>query len=194
MELIDVFKKYINPVVHESSKVNTEICKECGGQCCKSMGCHISPLDLKEITFESIVNFIDESGYISIDWWDGNPITKEATGEKVFFLRIKNRNAKVIDPAFRGVCSILTDSGCPLSFEYRPKGARELIPCKKKCVGNYSKQDCAAEWYSYNDILKEVYMHYFMKNEVTQSPFMLLAIMNDFLKETTGKGLSEYGL
>lgn len=195
MELNNVFEKYFNPAACEPSKVSSEICRKCGGQCCKAMGCHISPFDLKEITVESIINLIDESGCISIDWWNGNPNDEKSTDEKAFYLRIKNKNAKVIDPAFNGnACSILTDNGCPLSFEYRPKGARELIPGEKDCVGNYSKQDCVIEWYPYNHILQEVYTHYFMKDEVTLSPFMFLTVMNDFLKETTGKGLSDYGL
>ena len=34
-----------------SKNVNTEICAECGGKCCKRCGCHFSPDDFQEISF-----------------------------------------------------------------------------------------------------------------------------------------------
>lgn len=49
-----------------------ELCKKCGGGCCKRMGCHFSPDDFAEITYESLKSKIDE-GNISIDWWEGDP-------------------------------------------------------------------------------------------------------------------------
>lgn len=169
MELNNIFEKYINPVKHDSSKVDSEYCKNCGGKCCHAMGCHISPFDFKEITFQSIVNFIDETECISIDWWNGNPITNDESEEKAFFLRIKNKDSKVIDPSYGGTCCILTDTGCPLSFEYRPKGARELIPHESECVIKYSKQQCAIDWYPYQDILQQVHDYYYEKGEMTES-------------------------
>ena len=90
MELNKVFAKYFIPVPENESKINTELCERCGGLCCQTMGCHISPYDLKEISIESIMSLIDESGCISIDWWEGNPTLDHRNSEKGFFLRIKN--------------------------------------------------------------------------------------------------------
>ena len=45
---------------------NKQLCKECGGRCCKIMGCHYSPDDFEEITYESLKKEI-EKGFISID-------------------------------------------------------------------------------------------------------------------------------
>lgn len=180
MELNQIFSKYFNPVTVECSKVNTEICKRCGGSCCKSLGCHISPFDLKEITFESIISLIDESGCISIDWWEGNPIIDEPDGQRVYFLRIKNQGAKVIDPSFGGICSILTDIGCPLSYEYRPKGARDLIPKEgPTCHDRYSKRQCAIDWYSYQDIMKMIYFYYYEKGDMTDTLQIRLQQLED---------------
>ena len=169
MQTLETFKKYFKPVQEEPSKIEYSICKECGGKCCHSLGCHISPHDLLSISKESIRNLIDESQCISIDWWDGNPITGVNDGEKSFFLRIKNKNSFVVDPSFGGICSILTDSGCPLNFAYRPKGARELIPVPgdKDCNVGYSKQECAADWLPYNDILRELCEEYIDKDDCT---------------------------
>lgn len=182
MELNNIFAKYFIPSAYESSDINTELCKKCGGCCCKTMGCHISPFDLKEIILSNIISLIDESGCISIDWWDGNPITEECNGENVYFLRIKNKNSKVIDPSFGGECSILTDIGCPLLFEYRPRGGRKLKPSERECLVGYSKQQCAIDWYNYQDIMKSVYEYYFTKGDITDSPFMFASIAEDLLK------------
>jgi hypothetical protein len=186
MELNNVFAEYFNPCSPESSKVNIEICKKCGGGCCQSMGCHISPFDLKEISVESIVSLIDDSKCISIDWWNGNPITNECDGQRVYFLRIKNVNAKVIDPSFGAPCSILTDIGCPLFYEYRPKGARELIPSEGDCHIGYSKQECAADWLNYQEIMEQVYNYYFLKGDVVDSPIMFATIFEDLISTILG--------
>ena len=163
MELNNIFAKYFKPCAQESSKVNIELCRKCGGECCKSMGCHISPFDLKEISVKSIISLIDETECISIDWWEGNPITNQSDGSRAYFLRIKNKNANIIDPSFGGLCSILTDNGCPLSFEYRPKGARDLIPKEISCHDRYSKHQCAIDWFEYQNVLIEVLEYYFSK-------------------------------
>lgn len=171
MELNKVFEKYFIPCTEEP-KENCEICKKCGGGCCKAMGCHISPFDLKEISKESIIALIDESQCISIDWWEGDPITNINDGTKSFYLRIKNIDAKVIDPTFGGhPCMLVTDTGCPLSFAYRPKGGRDLIPhiSTNDCDAQYDKQQCAIEWREHLDVMQEVYEYYKEKGEVTQN-------------------------
>ena len=43
----------------------TEICAKCKGGCCRFYGCHFSPTDFKEISFESLKTEI-EKGRISI--------------------------------------------------------------------------------------------------------------------------------
>lgn len=169
MELIEIFKKYFKPVDNaDSDRINYRLCSRCGGGCCRNMGCHISPDDLISVTKDSIRSLINESGCISIDWWDGNPVTKTNTYaddyiDRVYFLRIKNKGCKTVDPSYGGTpCYLLTDTGCPLSFAYRPKGGRELIPHENnlECEIIYSKRQCAVDWEPYNDILKELVEEY----------------------------------
>ena len=158
---LEAYKKYFKPSEEcHKGKTNPQICKGCGGDCCKSMGCHIAPDDLMSLNVGDIISFIDESGCISVDWWEGNPVTNERDGKKYCFLRIKNKNENVIAPSWGGECSILTDTGCSLSFEYRPKGARELIPDLDNCHQNYTKQQCAIDWMQYSDVMEQVYNHY----------------------------------
>ena len=107
MEILEIFKKYFKPVQEEPSKIEYSICKECGGGCCHSLGCYISPHDLLSISKESIRNLIDESQCISIDWWDGNPVTGVNDGEKSFFLRIPTIIITIIIPSIIYVNTLL---------------------------------------------------------------------------------------
>ena len=131
---------------------NKEICSKCKGKCCKTMGCHYSPKDFEEISFEYLMSQIDK-GYISIDWWEGNPFEDNRNIHRAFFLRVRNVESPIVDPSWGGRCSLLTETGCSLTYNERPTGGRLLIPGEKNCVTKYTKEDCVKEWYKYNDIL-----------------------------------------
>lgn len=159
---------------------NKEICAKCGGQCCKNCGCGFSTKDFKgEITKEKILRLL-ETGAVSVDWWEGDPredlaphledyyIPKYADKEKTsrgYFLRIKNIKANTYDPAFFGTCILLKEDGCPIDFEHRPYQGKALIPKDDNmflggffitCDSDYSKQECALEWFQYYDILDQL--------------------------------------
>lgn len=142
----------------------TEQCNICRGACCKHMGCHFSPRDFKEISFESLKAEIETKGYISIDWWENWEDGPE------YFLRMRNVGGDIIDPSWGGVCVLLTENGCPLSFEERPLGARALQPrftYDGPCESYYTKEDCKNEWKQYSDILREL-VDYFVQKEIEE--------------------------
>lgn len=157
---------------------NKQLCKECGGNCCKRMGCHYSPDDFKEITYESLKKEI-EKGFISIDWWEGNPFENGSTDEidRVYFLRIRHKDSEIVDPSWGGECILLTDDGCPLSYEERPKGARLLEPSEYNCISHYDKRQAARDWYKYNDILYKL-VEDFDCYEEDKEPDVLTALKN----------------
>lgn len=87
-----------------------DICKKCGGNCCKSMGCHFSPEDIKgEVTYDKLKLLLD-TGNVSIDWYEGNPFIEEQSyftsffGNfmKVYYLRIRNVDAPIVDGSWGG--------------------------------------------------------------------------------------------
>lgn len=142
----------------------TDACKECKGECCKNMGCHFSPSDFEEISFEYLKSKIEE-GYISIDWWD------EEDGSSSYFLRMRNFlkrrlvKAPIVDPSWGGRCVLLTNDGCPLPFEKRPLGARALKPnANGYCTSEYKKYECKEEWIAYKDVLVKL-VEYFSEKE-----------------------------
>ncbi len=150
--------------------INLEVCAECGGRCCKSMGCQFSPQDFKDLSFDGLRKEIDK-GYISIDWWEGNPFgySDSRNIQRGYYLRIRNLSrhstdkASIVDPSYGGKCCLLTDTGCPFTFEQRPMGAKMLMPgddIDDDCVEGYDKQQCAKDWYEHIDVLSKLVDYY----------------------------------
>ena len=160
---------------------NKKLCSICRGQCCKHGGCELSPSDFKEgVTYETIKARI-ERGLISIDWWEGNvfediedsPYRSENIN-RCLFLRMRHKGASVVDPSFGGECVALTEKGCSLPYDERPKGGRELIPdieikkdyLKLNCHSDWSKKDSAIEWFEYREILHRLLTEYFNPSDI----------------------------
>lgn len=147
---------------------DNEACAQCGGICCKNSGCGISPddLGLQELldndslaTVKGKIQHLLNTGIVSIDWWEGNPVTNEVDGITGYFLRMRNKNAPIVDPSWGGECLLLQKHGCILLFKNRPKQGRWLIPHKnpkEDCNSLYDKQQLAIDWMPYNKILEEI--------------------------------------
>ena len=143
-------KDYKNP-----KNISEEICKECQGACCKKCGCHFSPDDFSDISFESLKKEL-EKGYISIDSIDGDLVYSDVN---VFILRIRNVGAPIVDTDIRkkSPCILLTKSGCKLDYAKRPSGGKLLIPRKEmKCSQTYNMIDCSYEWLPHKKVLHEL--------------------------------------
>ena len=154
--------------------VNKKICKQCGGECCKNCGCHFSPDDFKEISFEFLKKEI-EKGYISIDYVDGELIYKSFG---IYILRIRNQGAPIVDLGYnRTPCILLTEKGCKLKYKNRPSGGKLLIPSNqfrksifqpnaiRNCQPKYTIEDCCYEWKPHQEILIEL-IEYFRDKEI----------------------------
>ena len=152
--------------------VNVQVCAKCGGACCKKCGCHFSPEDFEEISFEFLKKEL-EKGYISIDSVPGETIYQLLD---VYILRARNQGASVVDLGYRrSPCILLTDTGCKLDYSHRPAGGRLLIPVvefhhdpesmTKKCKSTYNIKDCCYEWLPYQGILRRL-IQYFDGKEI----------------------------
>ena len=144
-----------------SKTVNSKICSECGGQCCKRCGCHFSPNDFEEITFDFLKKEI-EKGYISLDYVDRNIIYEDSD---IFILRIRNQGTPIVDlDCIRTPCILLTENGCKLNYSNRPTGGKLLIPSDKlegffqhrACEQRYSINDCCSDWKPYQNLLQSL--------------------------------------
>lgn len=129
----------------------TDICRECGGNCCKTSGCECSPNDFKKS--KKAMKKALKSGNYSIDFRCKineyeNCFTLLENGEKTlnmdyikasktvfFYIRARNVNAPVLD-IFRnkekkveGPCVLWQEEkGCKLCKHNRPRVGREMVP------------------------------------------------------------------
>ena len=152
----------------EAKNVSSEICTECGGECCKRCGCHFSPDDFQEISFEFLKGEI-EKGYISIGYIDGE-VTYDDFG--VYFLRIRNKNSPIVDFGHSpNPCILLKENGCKLTYEQRPSGGKLLIPSaelrttifgeqKRTCFSLYGIEKCAYEWKPHKALLYDLVQYF----------------------------------
>lgn len=153
-----------------SKNVKSSVCAECGGACCKACGCHFSPDDFKDTSFEGLKKEI-EKGYISIDYVDGEIIYSDIG---VYILRIRNQESPIVDTGFRvrTSCILLTEQGCKLDYEHRPTGGKLLIPNstssfshQMKCHSKYSIEDCCYEWKPHKKVLYQL-AEYFKNRDI----------------------------
>lgn len=140
---------------HEDGYFQPKLCGLCGGSCCKSMGCELSPDDLKEPVSEESLRALLATGAVSIDFWEGDVYSPDDLNhwipgsysgrlyDEVFFLRMRHVKAPISDPSWGGVCCLLSDTGCPIPASQRPKGARMLEPISITREVTYYADDVA---------------------------------------------------
>lgn len=128
-----------------------DVCSKCKGACCKRMAGHYSPSDFKDLSYEALKLEI-EKGRISIDWWEGERLTKE------YYLRARHVLEPIVCGSWGGVCMNLTETGCSLPWEERPFACRALKPEKNARCGKvmYPKEECKNDWKPYSDVLEKL--------------------------------------
>lgn len=115
---------------------NKDICKKCGGKCCKKCGCDYSTDNFQDLSMKALEEILSE-GKISIV--AALNIKRSKNGNKFIipflYLRARNKNRNVVDLlSLKSECSMLTKDGCSYSVEERPKGGVNLIPYESKCL------------------------------------------------------------
>jgi len=145
----------------ELVNVNSAICANCAGKyCCQVTGCHFSPDDFIDLSFEGLKSELD-LGYISIDI-----IFREQfyMNRDVLVLRTRNKDSNIYDATdFRcnKPCDLLTSTGCPLPYAERPSGGRLVIPSPDyNCSGTYGGRENCIEWNYFQEVLWQLARHY----------------------------------
>jgi Fe-S-cluster containining protein len=175
---------------------NKEICKKCGGVCCKKAPGAYHPKDMlkfgKSIRRGIVASILSEE--IAIDWYIGEPrdgIQEGCGMDRVFYLRPRHNGYAVLYDASwaRGPdCIFLSKDGCNLKHDDRPKQCRDLDPekCSKpKQIGDNSitKRDIAMWWIKYQDIIYEAAEQAGKYPPIDEdSPFGMLASCLGFLR------------
>ena len=139
-------------VIHE----NLEICKKCGGYCCKKCGCDYAAEDFLEIKMNYLLEKLNE-GYISIV--SAQNFERLKNGKIVntpfLYLRARNLNRPVVDLlSMKTTCASLTKTGCKFDYQNRPFGGKNLIPVDGlHCYPDKDALNIVKSWSSYQKLL-----------------------------------------
>lgn len=166
--------------------LNTKICKQCGGACCKRLPGGCLPEDFGEPLFENLIKAF-KTGY-AIDWWEGDPTGKDkvACG---YFVRPKIKGVdRLYDPSWGGECIFFIEGkGCTLLPDKRPAECRMLEPKKDgNCIKHeVEKRTVAIAWLPFHKII-----HKAAEQVDVKSPFKNSSNVTEFiekLEERMGK-------
>ncbi len=160
----------------EKGYEDTEVCKVCGGACCKSNGCSLSPEDMlrelagwKDGQAERKTDD-EESIGVQIEKWlqDSHCAIDSFTIEKgrCYYIRMRHKCFTFIGVDAMGECIALTDQGCSLPFERRPKGGRYLEGRQNRhCLQHYTREQMIADWKPYQQILQKIWSTWYDRLE-----------------------------
>lgn len=143
-------------------------CSICKGRCCRERGCALSP---KDLTDEELAALTDaDSAYIMLSGEGNGYITGERlytidvthTFEgKMYYLRMRTKCYTFVGVEGFGECVALTDAGCSLNYEKRPKGGRMLKSSRDyHCHQEYGVDEMRADWEPYQEVLGSIFEKY----------------------------------
>lgn len=135
---------------------NKDICKKCGGMCCKKSGCDYIPSDFEKITIDYLYEILKQ-GKVSIV---SSLSFEKLQNGKIFanpflYLRARNNNRPIVDLfSMKTSCSQLGKNGCNYSLDQRPSGGVNLIPKENgKCYSLKNQEELMMSWENYQKIL-----------------------------------------
>jgi hypothetical protein len=152
--------------------LDTEVCAECKGKCCKTLSGAALPDDILRnypgLELEDAVQSALESGDWVIDCWEGDPrgdidYDDPSYVSKGYYLRPRCHNdnqTSIYNYSWGGsICLLMTDEGCKLGPYLRPYGCRMLEPVAggKPCVKHAdTKNEAAIAWLPHHAMLQKV--------------------------------------
>lgn len=155
----------------EENSCDYELCKACGGMCCKIAPCGLSPEQVKNILGATELNIDNlrellNTGEYSLDYWCEINMEYDVLGNNNnswYFIRYRSTGAQIADYEYDGSgCIHLTPTGCDLSFNKRGIDAQLLKPngsdiSKLNCDSILSKRDMGVIWLRYAGILEKLW-------------------------------------
>ena len=140
---------------------NIEICKKCGGMCCKKSGCDYSAHDFLDLSYEGLSNELKKGDKSIVCYMDFKTMSNGSyTYEPFLYLRARNKGRDIIDlVSIKTGCASLKSNGCSFTYEDRPSGGKNLTPVDKKigpCTPVVNPLDIVNTWKPYQKQLKRL--------------------------------------
>lgn len=143
----------------ENGYESAEVCRRCGGACCRSNGCSLSPEDMLRELAAYREGEIGES--VTEEWLRQSDCAIDSfTGRNgpCYFLRMRHKCFTFIGVDAMGECVALTEQGCSLPYGRRPKGGRFLEGCPDgHCRQHYTREQMEEDWRPYQQLLGTIW-------------------------------------
>lgn len=108
---------------------NKDICRKCGGFCCKKCGCDYSVDDFESLKVDYLQKLLEEGDISIVSLQHFREINGMIINEPFLYLRARNKNRPVVDLlSLKTTCASLLEDGCKFELNRRPKGGVNLIP------------------------------------------------------------------
>lgn len=163
---------------------NKEVCKNCGGRCCKKSGCDYWPSDLPDKTYKGILKFLENGKVSIVAMMNFKRINGKLCNFPFLYLRERNTGRDIVDLlSMKTPCSNLTEHGCSYTYEERPSGGKNLTPSKDGLC--YPKEDNlqkVLEWSPYQKQLEKIVKRYTglsIDNKIKEDVVTLLTDINE---------------
>ena len=145
----------------EIKNENLDICKECGGMCCKKSGCDYSAADFDNCSYNNLVKELSKGDKSIICYMKfKEDALGNVTYEPFLYLRARNNDRDIIDlVSIKTGCALLLDTGCSLDYKHRPMGGRNLKPVDSRegaCVPLKNPMDIVKSWKPHQKTLKRL--------------------------------------
>lgn len=141
---------------------NKDLCKKCGGRCCKKSGCDYFVSDFDVIDKSSLVKLLDTGNVSIVAALSFRTLkNKDRVVEPFLYLRARNIDRGIVDLfSLKKTCSMLTDEGCTYTLENRPGGGVNLIPSIEGCRPFKQPVDELKKWAPYQSLLSKLVKRY----------------------------------
>lgn len=85
-------------------------------------------------------------------------------GRRLLYVRMRHKCFTFIGIDAMGECVALTDTGCRLSYEDRPRGGQMLIASEDhRCTQKYTREMMMKDWIPYQEQLKQIWKKWYEK-------------------------------
>lgn len=144
--------------------VNSEICKNCGGKCCKHCGCSYSVDNFKLLSLKELKEKLEEGKTSIISQF----VISKKNVSYYLQLRARNLDRDIVDLfSIKNTCSSLTPTGCSFTKEERPQAGLLFIPKENNnCYGYYTNEIAYKEWINYQKVLEKLVRQYTNKSSL----------------------------
>ena len=138
---------------------NKDMCKKCGGRCCKKSGCDYLPQDFNDLTTNGLYEKLKEGNISIIASLKVETLPNNNIYINPFlYLRARNINRDIVDLlSLKTTCTQLTETGCRYSYDERPSIGKNLIPMDDfKCYPKENPIALIESWESYQKVLSKL--------------------------------------